>query len=179
MVKKNDEVMACARYCGSPIPVSFDERYVHSVSVVELDKKGEKPIVRTSPIQNPWPLKTIPNEPVELDEALKALADFPSDEKAYIRLNVKLKDVAPQNALERAAAAVKDKQCRFCCYKWDRTVATTMREKSFVDIDQMKSHSPIEIAELYYENKYGQQLDDELKQMLSEVITEVQQSHDK
>lgn len=170
--------LSCARYCGSPIPVSFDERYVHSVSVVEINKKGERPVVRTIPISNPWPLKTIPAEPVDFEEALHLLSDFPNDEKAYLRLNVKLSDVAPSNAMERAMISVKDKKCRFCCFRWDSSAFVVDKKKTFVDIDQMKSRSPLEIAELYYESKYGKELDDDLKNMLSEVIKQVQHKSD-
>lgn len=35
-----------ARYCGTPLPVSFDETYPHSVSIIELEKGAEPQTVQ-------------------------------------------------------------------------------------------------------------------------------------
>ena len=43
-----------ARYCGTPLPVSFDEAYPQAVSIVEL-KGREAPQIRTIEIENPTP----------------------------------------------------------------------------------------------------------------------------
>ena len=169
---------ACARYCGSPIPVNFDERYVHSVTIVEIEKHGDQPLLRIIPIFNPWPLKTFPKEAQPFEEVLKELALFPDDEKAYLRLHVKLEDVPPQHALERAAEAVRNKKCRFCCFKWVYPEERSVKVRSFEDVEQIKSRSPLDIAELYYENKFGQPLSDDLKDMLKTVISEVQEHND-
>ena len=48
-----------ARYCGTPLPVSFDETYPHSVSIIELEK-GAEPQISTREIENPIPLVTLP-----------------------------------------------------------------------------------------------------------------------
>ena len=174
VVSGKDDVTSVARYCGSPIPVSFDENYVHSVTVVELESHGDQPNIRTIRIENPWPLKTIPAEAVDLDLALKTLEEMPADKQCYVRLHVKLTDIPPQNAMERASNAVSGKKCRFCCFKWDRTEQESRERKSFADVDQLKAQSPLDIADLYYTNKFGQPLDDELKGMLDLVIREVE-----
>ena len=165
----------CARYCGSPIPVNFDEQYVHSVSIVEINHKNESPLIRTIPISNPWPLKTLPSAAVPFDTALKQLESFPDDQQAYIRLHVQLTDVPPQNAMERANQAVINKKARFCCFKWEKQGNLSKEKKTFTDVDQIKARSPLDIAELYYESQFGQPLDMKLKDMLSKVIQEVQQ----
>ena len=171
-----DRGAAVARYCGSPIPVSFDENYVHSVTIVSIDEHGSKPVVEVVPIKNPWPLKTVPKEAVGFEEALKYLENLPEDEQSYIRLHVKLNDLPPQSAMERATAAMKGKKSRFCCFKWERKEQEVQRKRSFIDVDQMKSTSPLEIAQLYYENKYGEPLSEELSDMLSDIIKQVQHS---
>ena len=164
------------RYCGSPIPVSFDERYPHSLTIVELDGKDSEPQLRTIHIDNPWPLKTIPTDAVPFDEALTLLTDYPNEEKAYIRLHVQLDDVAPHNANERAVQAIEGKCCRFCCFKWERTCDKGDENRTFTDIEQMKSQSPVDIASIYYSNKYGHPMDDNLKEMLTQVVREVESS---
>ena len=162
------------RYCGSPIPVSFEENYEHSVTIVELDKHGAIPEPRKIKIENPWPLKTLPKEALPFEDALKELSAFPDDQKAYIRLHVKLTDIAPHNAMERAAQATEGKLCRFCSFKWERNQEQTARKHTFEDVEQMKSHSPLEIADLYYENKFGQPMEEDLKAMLAQVVKEVE-----
>lgn len=178
MIRMNNDT-ACARYCGSPVPVSFDEKYVHSVSVVEIKGHKDKPVIKTIPIQNPWPLKTIPDIPTNFDDSLHVLESFPIDEKAYIRLQVKLSDVPPQNALERATRIVKDKQCRFCCFKWVKESQGRDAHVTFQDVDQIKTYSPLSVAEIYYQNKFGHPLQTEYKDMLAEIIQEVQCSQSK
>lgn len=169
---------AHARYCGSPIPVSFDENYEHSVTIVELHKQGDLPALRYVPIKNPWPVKTFPKEAVPFEEAMQLLTHFPDDEQAYIRLHVTLDDVAPTNAFERAYHAIEKKNCRFCCFKWERKGALPTQQRKFSDVDQMKAESPLRIAELFYENKFGKPLDDDLKEMLNEVIEQVERRED-
>ncbi len=163
-----------ARYCGSPIPVSFDERYEHSVTLAEIEGRGAEPLIRTVKINNPWPLKTFPKDALPFDEALEQLSKFPDDEKAYIRLNVRLDDVAPHNALERAAAVIREKKCRFCCFKWERPEAETVHKQTFADVEQMKSHSPVEIAEIYYSHRFGHPMNENLKTMLEQVVKRIE-----
>lgn len=177
VIPNSSATSSIARYCGSPIPVSFDENYVHSVTVVEIDKHSSQPRFRTIPIKNPWPLRTIPKDAVEFDEALKILECIPTDEQCYVRLHVKLADVPPQNAMERAAAIVKDKKCRFCCFKWERTGQEDVKRRTFADVDHLRAQSPLDIANLYYSNKYGQPLDEELQTMLEKVIQDVENAH--
>lgn len=161
-----------ARYCGSPVPVSFDERYEHSVTMVELQHKGEVPVLRYLPIKNPWPLRTIPSEAVPFEEALPLLQNFPADEQAYIRLQVKLEDVPPHNALERACMAMEGKKARFCCFKWEQRKQKAAAAKVFADVEQIKAQSPLQIAELYYHNRFGVPMEKELCEMLNQVIEE-------
>ena len=167
-----------ARYCGSPIPVSFDEQYGHSVTVVELVKHGDEPQVRWIPIENPWPLLTLPKESLPFEEAIQTLKDFPSDRRAYLRLRVKLADVPPANALEHAFQAVSDKEARFCCFLWERNQVTEKVSRTFDDLDEIKAQSPLDIAKLYYQNQYGQPMDENLQKMLQEVITETDKSEE-
>ena len=169
-----------ARYCGSPVAVNFDERYGHSVTVVELEKGGEKPVCRYLPIHNPWPLKTLPSKALPFEEMLQELAAFPDDEQAYIRCQVLLPDVPPQNAQEQVQRVIKEKKCRFCCFKWEHPERTaTERVQAFDDVEQMKEHSPVEVAGMYYEHRYGHAMDEEMKELLEQVVREVENKEEK
>lgn len=166
-----------ARYCGTPIPVSFDENYPHSVSVVTLSASDGKPDIRTISIDNPWPLRTLPKEAVTFDEAMEVLSALPDDRKEYIRLHVKIEQTAPPNAMERAHAILKDKAARFCCFKWQRKEKEGAGNAYTLDVEQIKQLSPIEVAELYFQDEYGEKMEGTLKEMLQEVIKKVEQNN--
>ena len=83
-----------ARYCGTPLPVSFDETYPHSVSIIELEK-GAEPQISTREIENPIPLVTLPHDPTPFEDALKLLEEYPEEKPAYLRLNVLTKGYLP------------------------------------------------------------------------------------
>ena len=61
------------RYSGTPLPVSFDESYPHSVSIVEIGKHGDTPTVEQIGIRNPHPLVTLPTDGLATWEEAKAL----------------------------------------------------------------------------------------------------------
>ena len=86
-----------ARYCGTPLPVSFDETYPHSVSIIELEK-GAEPQISTREIENPIPLVTLPHDPTPFEDALKLLEEYPEEKPAYLRLNVLTKGYLPPTA---------------------------------------------------------------------------------
>ena len=67
-IHRPQQVSEQARYCGTPVPVSFDEQCEHSVTIVEIDAHGSQPVISTKQIKNIKPLHTIPaNEPVDFD----------------------------------------------------------------------------------------------------------------
>lgn len=162
-----------ARYCGTPIAVSFDETYPHSVSIVEIAAHGSIPAVRTIPVTTSWPLKVIPREAVPLDEALKMLEDISDEEQSYVELHVQLKDVPPAYCMERASRITRGKRCRFCRYKWERILEEKVLPEDTLDVGKLQTLSPPEVAAIYYRDKYGQNMDDVLLKMLDEVMARV------
>lgn len=166
-----------ARYCGTPIPVSFDETYPHSVSIVTLSQTEEHPLIRTIEIHNPWPLKTIPKEAVPFEEAIHELEALDNDEKQYIRLHVHIDHHAPANAMECAHLATKGKTSRFCCFKWEQKEPEKRTEHQVLDVEQIKQLSPIEVAALYHQDKYGEEMSEDLREMLQEIIQEIEQTN--
>ena len=76
-----------ARYCGSPIAISFDEVHPHGVDILEIEH-GQKPAIRTIPIAQLRNVQTIPSEPKPFEEAIRLLEELPSECPDYIRLNV-------------------------------------------------------------------------------------------
>lgn len=162
-----------ARYCGSPLPVSFDESYGHSVSLVELAAHGAMPEVRTLPVRNVWPLKVLPSRAVSLEEALEVLQAIPDEEKMYVQLHVRIQDVPPAYCMERAYELTRGKQCRFCRYKWEREVVETQKEITELDVDRLQTFSPSQVAAIYYQDKFQRDIAPEMLDMLEEAVKRV------
>lgn len=163
-----------ARYCGTPLPVSFDETYPHSVSIVELNGR-EEPLIRTVEIINPMPLVTLPRHPLPFEEALQQLEDYPADKQAYIRLNVWIENYQAPDCEERASNAVKDKACKYCYIKPNRDKQTLGDTDAPLSLQEIQEKSPLDIARIYYRETEGEEMDEELCQMMNEVWREVKE----
>lgn len=157
------------RYSGTPIPVSFDENYPHSVSIVEIDKHNDTPRVKTIEIENPRPLVTLPTDGVATwDEAKRLLADFPADIPAYIRLNVEIEDFLPVEANAEAGALTDGKQCRFCHIN-ARRKPVKQAEAKVLTVQEFQSEAPIDIAQRYAEDM-GITFDEEMMALFHETV---------
>ncbi|MBQ7855256.1 MAG: exonuclease SbcCD subunit D [Muribaculaceae bacterium] len=157
------------RYSGTPIAVSFDENYPHTVSLVEIGSHGERPNVKEIDIHNIHPLVTLPTEGfTSWDDAKKLFANFPDDIPAYIRLNVEVEDMLPPNANDEARAIANGKKCKFCIINAKRKE----REKSdakILSVQEFQAESPLDIA-MRYANDKGCTFDDDIKELFNEVI---------
>lgn len=158
------------RYSGTPVPISFDENYTHSVSMVRIARHGEKPEVEKIEINNPRPLVTLPTEGLaNWEEAKILLKDFPDDIPAYIRLNVAIDQFLPVEANQEAVALTKGKQCRFCYINAKRKPAEKAEAK-VLTVQEFQSEEPVDIAKRYAED-LGITFDDEMRQLFNEALT--------
>ena len=174
-IHRPQDVSERARYCGTPLAVSFDEQCEHSVSIVEIDAHGSMPRVTTERIENIKPLRTIPaGPPVDFEAALEQLQVLVPDERAYVRLNVLVDRYLPNGAQERAALAVADKQCRFCEIKKTATVETSHAVRQMT-MEEFNHKHPIEVAQQFYLEKYQREMTDEEKEMFNYVYRLVQE----
>ena len=168
-IHRPQNVTAQARYCGTPLAVSFDEQCEHSVSIVEIDHHGSMPCIETKRIKNIKPLHTVPpGEPIPFDDALQLLQKFDSDEPAYIRLNVSVERFLPHGAQERTALALADKSCRFCEIKKTLTTAV-LQQATQMTIEEFNAKAPIDIANQYFKDKLGEEMSDEQKKMFKHI----------
>lgn len=157
------------RYCGTPIPVSFDERYMHSVSIVEIAEHGERPTVKEIEINPHRPLVTLPTEGVATWEDAKALLEnYPNDIDAYIRLNVEVDDFLPVEANAEAQMICEEKKCKFCVINSQR-LKRSRREAKIMSVQEFKTENPIGIAERYAED-LGKTFDSEMKELFNEAL---------
>lgn len=157
------------RYSGGPLAVSFDENYAHSISIVEIEKHGERPHVQKIEIKNPHPLVTLPTEGMaKWEDAKELLKKFPDDIPAYIRLYVEIESFLPVEANAEAIALTEGKQCRFCYIHAKRKV-TQKAETQVLTVQEFQSEKPIEIAQRYAED-LNYPFDDEMKALFNEVL---------
>ena len=157
------------RYCGTPIPVSFDENYKHSVSIVEITEHGEKPTVVEIDIDPHRPLVTLPTEGVATwEDAKELLENYPNDIEAYIRLNVEVDDFLPVEANAEALMICEDKKCRFCVIN-SRRLKKNRREAKVMSVQEFKTEEPIGIAKRYAEDM-GIEFDNDMKELFNETL---------
>ena len=157
------------RYCGTPIPVSFDENYKHSVSIVEITEHGEKPTVVEIEIDPHRPLVTLPTEGVATwEDAKELLENYPNDIEAYIRLNVEVDDFLPVEAHAEALMICEDKKCRFCVIN-SRRLKKNRKEAKVMSVQEFKAEEPIGIAERYAKD-LGKEFDNDLKELFNETL---------
>ena len=162
------------RYCGTPIAVSFDENYPHSVSLVDIPAHNRLPLqkdqVQLIELENLHPLVTLPTAgTASWDEALELLKNYPADIPAYIRLNVEVDDYLPANAKETAAALTQGKQCCLCHINARRRIEGQDRVR-VMTVQEFKAEDPIAIARLYA-NEEGVVFDDDMEAMFKEVVS--------
>lgn len=157
------------RYCGTPIPVSFDENFKHSVSIVEIAEHGEKPTVEEIEIDPHRPVVTLPTEGVATwEDAKELLENYPNDIEAYIRLNVEVDDFLPVEANAEANLICEDKKCRFCVIN-SRRLKKNRREAKVMSVQEFKTEEPIGIAERYAED-LGIEFDKDMKELFNETL---------
>lgn len=157
------------RYSGTPIPVSFDEDYKHSVSLVEVNK-GETPIIKELEIKNPFPLISLPNQDYATwNEAKDLLRNFPDEVPAYIRLNVLVEGFLPPNAKDEAYKITEGKQCKVCLLNAKQKNNATSETHSF-SVQELQEMNPLDIA-INYAQTIGAELDDEMQEMFKQVLT--------
>lgn len=167
-----------ARYCGTPIAISFDETYAHSVSVVIIAAHSDTPEIDTIEIKNPRPLVTLPSKGFGKWDDVKGLLEaFPKDQPAYMRLNVEVDDYLPKSAQEEAKAILKDTPIKFTYINSRRKKDDDSNQKS-VTVAEFQAMDPLSVAEMYARDK-GIEFTDELKQMFRDAESQVKSEDSK
>ena len=171
-IHRGQDIAGCdgrARYCGTPLPVSFDEVGEHSVTLVEISSRGDKPVKTIIPISNLHPLMTLPEEGyTSWEDALIQLSGIDNECPAYIRLNVEVDDFLPAGANAEAAQMVKGKKCRFCFInarrrERERTASTGLT------VSEFRRESPLSLVRRYAADK-GISFDDDLAELFESLI---------
>ena len=165
-----------ARYCGSPFPLSFDEQYPHSVSLVTIAAHGAMPEVREVAIRVPVPVMSVPQAPKPLEEVLETLRRLPDGHGAYLRVNLEIEDFIPGNARKAIDDAIVDKNYRFCGINGVRARRRggDAGAPQQLTTDQIREMDPLEVADQYYQKKYQIALPERFSKCLKEIISDME-----
>lgn len=156
------------RYSGTPLPISFDECFPHSVSIVEIDAHNSQPVISEIEIPALRDVVTLPAEGYcDFDQAQQLLIEFPDDIPAYIRLNVETKDFLPANATDEARKLTLYKECRFCFINAHRPDSHSNQNLGMT-VEEFRAESPIDIVSRFAASE-GFEFDDDLKLLFAEA----------
>lgn len=178
------------RYSGSPLPISFDEDFQHSVSLVTIDAHGDTPKVETIDIDNARPVITIPQQDrtsrsdvksLKWDQAYEEFKNMDPGKACYVRLNVTDDGTIPVEAKDKAAKVPE--QCnlkaKFCLINRVKKVnEKTGSSSGKVEIStaELGKMGPYSVAELYLKETGQDGIDENILSLLKETINEVMNS---
>lgn len=144
-----------ACYSGSPLAVSFDEQYTHSVSVVEITERGSVPVVRTIPLEQRRPLLTLGGADgttwKEMLLQLKRLKKEPPPRGAFFRLNVVVDngETLPPDADSIASALIAEAEGNFCLINGIIRKREGAAGQTRMSLQLFRSMAPADIAAAY------------------------------
>lgn len=170
-----------ARYCGSPVPVSFDEDYEHSVSIVTIDRHGAAPVIKTVPVVNVMPIWNLPEKAGDLEEVKAAISAIPAGAVGYARVNVKTKDILPMEQKIEIESLMKEHEgVKLCTINVVHEGVSAPKSLKTYTPDELKQQvDPVQIAKDYYEASHdGESLPEELVEILRSIISEVENNQE-
>lgn len=157
-----------ARYCGTPLAISFEETFRHSVSIVTIGRHGDTPEIKEIPLDERSPLINIPAAGcAPWEHCLEALENLESDVKGYIRLNVEISEPLPPGAFQQAETALKGKDSRLAYINSVRKKLSST-ESQRMTLSEFKRQNPLDMFLRYCEDT-GQDVADELKELFLEA----------
>jgi len=157
------------RYSGSPFPMTFDEDYPHYVNLVEINSRGEMPVIEKIEITPLRPMSTI--EADTPDNAIAKLSEISDDDAAYVRVIIDTPDLLPADIDDRARVALAGKNCRFCgcTRKVHASLETRVAPDANMEVDEFRRLPPMEIARRFFDDE-GVENAPVLLDMLRQVI---------
>ena len=174
-----------ARYCGSPIAMSFDEvarDYRHGVTIVQIDAPGIPPHIREEDILPLYPLVNIPAEDFANEqEVLDELARFPEDIPARIRLKVLLanNEILSYNHKQQVRERLLNKQATYCETHVQRLEDTTTTPKTSqavkMQLSELQHMQPIDVAKQWMQ-LHNEEMTPELEQLFIYALQQAQES---
>lgn len=155
-----------ARYCGTPVPISFAEDFDHGVDILEMD--GDTFKVRQVGLPPERLLLTVPSKAAPWDAAMQALRELDPLTPAYVMLNVAVDDALPPDAYEQCRNALQHTTARFCDIRVQRS-RQLQESGSDLSVNELSNHSPLEMARRFAADS-GVDWDEDMDRMMAHVI---------
>ena len=171
-----------ARYCGSPVQLNFKEQFPHSVTIVTIDNHGDKPNIETVELEPLRKFYLIPSIPAPLEDTLTFLENNLPDSQGYVQANILSAERLPSDTENRIRNILtKGEGLFYCDYKCTRPAVegANRMEKPDFNLSEFKEKSPLEIAERYFHDANGVEMDDTLRVLMQAVIDEVKEEKTK
>ena len=171
-----------ARYCGSPVQLNFKEQFPHSVTIVTIDNHGDKPNIEIVELEPLRKFYLIPSIPAPLEDTLIYLENNLPDSQGYVQANILSAERLPSDTENRIRNILtKGEGLFYCDYKCTRPAVegANRMEKPDFNLSEFKEKSPLEIAERYFHDANGVEMDDTLRVLMQAVIDEVKEENTK
>jgi exonuclease SbcD len=167
------------RYCGSPIPLSFDETdYPHQV--VQVDIRAGLPVETVAvKIPRSVQLLRIPNgkdfavlpEVVEQLQSL-TLEDLPIEQRPLLELRIRLEKPEPglRQQIEEVIAKLPVRLLKI-------STAYSGSEKSLADLrieERLEELHPLDVFQRCYQNKYDKEAPETMNALFNELFENLQ-----
>lgn len=163
------------RYCGSPLPVGFDEATVaHGVTIVEIAERGAEPVVEPIEIQPLRKLVTLPDPDnfLSWEAMLKLLTAYKASGPQLLRLNIIADSPLPDNRRQLIADALGEQNIVVCTLNVHRPGAGSVQGVKVRSVSEFQAENPLTIAQEYAEYA-GIPMTDDMVNLFREVLTEI------
>lgn len=169
-------------YSGSVLPMSFSEKgYQHGVNYLEIDENGKTHVERIpyAPLRR---LLSIPEKgSIAASEVLRLISQLPQRQKGdlgsqwpYLEIRVEERQPEP-TLMHEVSNLLTQKAVRFCRMVRERPVVKTTPQV-IQSIDNIRSVSPVEMAQRLFESRFHESMPAELTARLREAEEKVCQT---
>lgn len=170
------------RYCGSPLPIDFDERDgAHRVLLVELSTPGAAPLVRELEVPRKVPMLRFPREGGSWEDAVREIEAY--DDASYRGqpsglwplVEIRYRAEGPRPDLrEQVETLLKDRCLRMAGLpRAQESGALPVLASSPSAVDLKSREAPLGILERHFRLRYDQDLPDELRSCFLEILDQV------
>ena len=162
------------RYSGAPLPMSFAEKNnKHGAVLVEIENETT---IKQIEFEVPVKLMSIPPTALPLSEVISCIQDLPDGDictdSPFLEIKVLITEPEP-SLRHQIEEEIKNKSVRLA-----RIEAVTLRNEAdpvTITFEELQTINPEVMAERIFEQKYGgEEMPENMKQLLRQVIREVE-----
>ena len=165
------------RYSGSPFALTFNEDYVHSVSVVTIENHNVD--IKIREIKPLIPILDFPFKPQSYEDAISIddlflKIDEVLDNESYVRLHVKSEMPLSDVVNAKIVDMFENRKAKYCGIQVYLPVQNVEQSDNIIrTLDDFKAISPYELGCSVYQKKNNVEMPDEMKAMFKAVCDDV------